>query len=416
MTADLKCLQIYLDDVRENMRKNIILFGLQFDSNLGDNAIFQCTRYMVENIIQEQDKSEIEIREVDMMGRAFVGDKVKRRFCFRVIHKLCNLFGNAKDRKIKTIEIKSICRDLCSYCIDSDTCAIIFAGGGLIKYRHQFLQEYLYNIIAYADKRNIPVMLSAVGVEGYEEYNIDCIKLKNAINKQCVKSITTRDDITLLQKFYVSKTMVTAHVADPACIINDLFPNKTEFTKETKVIGLNCVRENLFIEYGVEFYKQQMLELWSELFHKISHMGYECKIFCNGSPADERFGSALMDYMNITKEDRQRILLTRPETTEELVHIITSFDAVVACRLHASIIAYAYGVPSVGLVWNDKQKFFGEAIGYPERFILRKNFRADYVVSQLENAIEDGYSCISKEEFCDTTKFYLEKFIQKYLK
>lgn len=61
--------------------------------------------------------------------------------------------------------------------------------------------------------------------------------------------------------------------------------------------------------------------------------------------------------------------MDRPKSVDELVNIISSFDAAVVTRLHSSIIAYSFDIPTIGLVWNNKQLMFGKAIKHSERFI-----------------------------------------------
>jgi hypothetical protein len=46
-----------------------------------------------------------------------------------------------------------------------------------------------------------------------------------------------------------------------------------------------------------------------------------------------------------------------------LAALIAGCDAVVAHRLHAAIVAYAYRVPTVGLLWDDKLQAFFESVG-----------------------------------------------------
>jgi len=62
-------------------------------------------------------------------------------------------------------------------------------------------------------------MLSAVGVEGFDKNNKSCIALREAINFNNVKIITTWDDIELLQnKWVFQNNILTDKVADPACV------------------------------------------------------------------------------------------------------------------------------------------------------------------------------------------------------
>lgn len=84
-------------------------------------------------------------------------------------------------------------------------------------------------------------------------------------------------------------------------------------------------------------------------------------------------------------------LVTRPLEYKELIHTINNFKAIIASRLHACIIGYSLYKPIVGLYWNDKVLFFGEAIKHPERFSKPKDTDAKSVVDKLEKAISEGY-------------------------
>lgn len=405
------------------MSKNIVLVGLTYDNNLGDLAIFQSTKLMVSKFLKANGITNIEIRDMDMTGRIGMENNPYmrsiqyriRRILYKGLHKGLRL--NYFKNRLKLYESRGICHKVCKANIDRNTLAIIFTGGGLIKYKCQFLHNFLDTITEYAEKLGIPVMISGTGVEGYDENNKDCLILKRALNRKCVKYITTRDDINTLSKYYCTNNQVVAKVADPACSLNKFYPKLKDKSSiyEKRKIGLGVVRENLFIDYGIDYNKQQMLNFWKSIYESITEKGYQCKLFCNGSRSDEAFALELLDYMNIEQEQRENIMCCRPVSVENLVDIIFDFDAVIVGRLHASIIAYAYDVPSLGLVWNAKQIMFGEAIGYPERFITKEDFNVENILSRLELSINQGYDQVNREKYCMSTSMYLERFLQEYV-
>ena len=77
--------------------------------------------------------------------------------------------------------------------------AVIFAGGGLIKFRGECFLQYISEIINEAQENDIPVYFNSVGVEGYDENDETCQALKEVINQPCVKGISVRDDTALLK-------------------------------------------------------------------------------------------------------------------------------------------------------------------------------------------------------------------------
>ena len=123
----------------------------------------------------------------------------------------------------------------------------------------------------------------------------------------------------------------------------------------------------------------------------------------------------LAEYMGLQDAEKKELIYERPTSVGRLARYINGFDAVITGRLHASIIAYSYAVPSVGLVWNDKQRMFGRIIGHPERFIETENFNPKTVIDAVETAIETGYDEEKRRAFTLTTSEFMDRFIRDYL-
>jgi hypothetical protein len=77
-------------------------------------------------------------------------------------------------------------------------------------------------------------------------------------------------------------------------------------------------------------------------------------------------------------------------TPERLIDKISAYSGVIAYRLHANITSYSLGIPSIGLIWNQKIPMFYEAIDYPGRAIGSKDWNSETVVAALCRAISEG--------------------------
>ncbi|MEH7495820.1 polysaccharide pyruvyl transferase family protein, partial [Neobacillus niacini] len=398
--------------------KNIVMFGLKYDENIGDPVIVDCMEYFSNKIVSNVSNKNIEIVSADMSGRTeFI---LTRSLTQKIIDKLLRVFIPNQKRKIEINNARKGALNAVLSNINNETLAIVFAGGGLIKYKQQLCHHYIDVITEYADKHNIPVMISGAGVEGYDELNRECQMLKRALRRSCVKVITTRDDLSLLTEFYCENTNIrTAQVADPACSINSIYPEfykkkpSNYLNKNKMCIGIGVGRSNLFADYGINISEQQLLTFYKELVHELENKGYDWKIFTNGLNYDQRFAEKIVSYLG--KSECDNVLIKKPSNIEELLEIINNFDATIVCRLHASIISYSYDIPTLGLVWNNKQKMFGESIGHPERFLDMKNLSAKTVVNIMENAITQGYNKADKEKYCDTTFELLKEFFVKHI-
>lgn len=288
---------------------------------------------------------------------------------------------------------------------------VIIAGGGLIKYSRENFWNALYSIISYCNKARIHVYFNAIGVEGFDSKNFYCQLLKYSLNKKCVKLITTRDDIETLKKYF-NKKDAASQVGDPALWAQECY--KLEGIAKNDIIGIGLIRGKIFSDYGIDFSQEQIQNCYIALIKNLEQRGYRWQLFSNGLKSDYRMGKDILECLGLPVEEKY--LAPRPVKPKSLVTRIAGYKAVIAARLHANIVAAAYNVPSVGFVWNDKLKFFGEQLGCGDRFLDKEDFsNPEIVINQLEKAIETGYDTNKIMQLKSSTKESLKAFIYKEL-
>lgn len=400
--------------------KKILLCGLKYDLNYGDPIINDTVKYIIEDITKDK---EIEIEDIDISGRNGYKQyyKIKnqlnrniRNIFFRGMLKLLNStkkrnsFLNWLDYISWFFSDEYIIakQEFMTKIEHSD--AVIFGGGGIMKYKYQYFYHYINFVTKFADKYQKPVYLNAVGVEGYDITNIKSRVLKKAVNRACVKQITTRDDYDKLVKYVTEKRIDIAKVSDPATYTNVAY--QIEKNETSDIIGLGIARANLFIDNELPFTEKQQIEFWCNVIKALESKKIKWKLFTNGLPGDNEMLYKIQKKINC-KENQIMI----PKTPEELITIISNFKGIIATRLHSNIVAYSLGVPSIGLVWNKKLKMFGESINYPERFIELQDFDVENVVKKLENAMIEQYEKCDVTEYRKTVYKKMEQFLYKYV-
>lgn len=289
---------------------------------------------------------------------------------------------------------------------------IIFAGGGLVKFKRERFHEYLPEIIEEAERNQIAVFLNCVGVEGYDSEDERCLRLKKSLNSSCIKGITVRDDYETLIKLYLGKDKEwTASVFDPVAFGARVYDCKK--VKKTNTIGLGIAEDSLYANYGYpSVSKQFQLNFWKEVIQELEAQGYDWQIFGNGLYQDRQFELEVLEFVGKIGE-KEKYLAERPTEVEELAEQIANYKGVIATRLHANIISYAMKVPSIGLVWNDKMLFWGEKIGYPERFLKMDSCSPIETVEMLNKAIKEGINAEIVGEL-EKVKRPLREFVMKY--
>lgn len=390
--------------------KKIVVAGFTNVKNFGDPIIFKSTEYII-NLIAKDKFAEIE--ELDLIGSK-IKHSIYIRGCIKILRKILNIgFDNGRknskssyylQRKIIEIETKNYYKEQIK---GAD--GIIFAGGGLVKYKYETCDFRITILKDLAEKMKIPIALNAVGIEDYSTENFRCQKLKKEINSDIIKSITTRDDIDLLnEKYIVNKDIYTKKVADPAFWVDQVYNISKDEKSET--IGIGIVRGKIFIDNGINYTEEEFIDLISNIIKELDSRKIKWKIFTNGSILDSEFLEILLKKIG-RLEDKDNISVV-PKTPQELVKIISSFKKIIACRLHASIIAYSLEIPSVGLIWNDKLKMFGKIINHPERFIEHKDFDAKVIVDKMVEAKLSEEDIKHKNEYRKTTLNSLKRFFE----
>lgn len=292
---------------------------------------------------------------------------------------------------------------------------LVFCGGGLIKYKQEEFYKHVPALLECARENNIPVYFNSVGVEGYDGQDPRCQSLAQALNCGCVKGMTVRDDLATLCTEYLQEKskghMMVAQAVDTAVFTPEVYGIQKE--SGHGVIGLGIVRSRIFEDYGLaQVTRQFQLDMWKGIVQELEKRGYGWKFFVNGLRSDYDFAQEVLEYMGRASQE-EGLLVPRPVASSELVGTVASFAGVIACRMHANIIAYALGVPSVGLVWNDKMVFWGERIGYPERFLSSGQFEPAHIVQCLMDSMEQGVRpCPASLK--NSVKKPFQKFIRKY--
>ncbi|MBQ2576365.1 MAG: polysaccharide pyruvyl transferase family protein [Lachnospiraceae bacterium] len=266
---------------------------------------------------------------------------------------------------------------------------IIFGGAPLFNYKYQMFYERTALTLELAQEYGKPVIFSAIGVEGYDEDDEKCQRLKKALNLPCVHQITTRDDIDSLMKFKAREDLVIRKVADPAVFANRRFENfNRNKSKVNRRVGIFVIRAHAFLDNGVDFDEHASAQMYVKLGEELYKRGIAYEFLTSGHFGDEAFLDRLIVQYGVSSA-RCRFGINKPE---DLARRISGYDAVLTARLHPSIVSFSYGVPSLGLVWNNKVSYFYDSIGYPERIVEIRDGGVDVVAmaDQLEAIMNEG--------------------------
>lgn len=262
---------------------------------------------------------------------------------------------------------------------------LVFGGAPLFNYSYQ--QFYLRTIVTLelAQKYGVPVLFSSIGVEPFDETNEKSMALKAALELPCVRQITTRDDLASVERYVENTGIPIAHVSDPAVFANLVF-DVYDGPRDGTTIGLVVTREAIFKDNGISFSESQQRRFWLDIIDELTARGYDYKLFTTGHFTDEVFLDAMVKAKRIPAS---KVVVT-VNSPEELNRALNACAGVIAFRLHASIAAFSYGIPSIGLSWNFKVPYFYESVGHGDRALDHTQWTAAKVVPALEKAMAEG--------------------------
>ena len=389
--------------------KKVAVIGLYAIKNAGDNILCEATQYLI-----KQKNPEVQIVEVDVNPRikSYKGLELIPFWISKVLIRISgSIFKYENSSKFRYyyeyfMWWLKINRKFNAQLKDVD--AIVFAGGGFLKFRTQGLNYFVEQIMKIAKKNNIPVMMNGVGIEGYSETDIRCQRLKKAINQDCFKVITTRDDIdTLKNNYIVNPNTKIAHVGDPALWVPECY-NMKRNENPSNVVGINVIRGRVYQAYGNTLSEFELLNFYKKLVQGVEERGWDWVLFSNGMAADQKFGAMLLRALGCS--DRTKILPTANNSVDFLEQI-RSFKLVFGARLHACITSYALDVPVVGLIWSEKLRIFADVIGKKNSYFEESELNIDNILDAMEREMNSNYDKSIRDDLRARTKNYLEMFM-----
>lgn len=324
------------------------------------------------------------------------------KICFRKILEVTLENLKIKNYDISEMPLKRINEELIK-----NSNVIFFAGGGLLGLSYLNFFEYLEKIISLADKNNIPVIFSSVGVNNMDATEENEIKLKELLSNKCIKAISVRENLEFFDKYLDRKDIKVVKVCDPAVWTKYVYHNIV-IPKKKNIIGINVVRGGLFKDNDKSWTLSTEMNYLNEVIKSLEEKGYDYKLYTNGSFLDNNTLKHYVKKYNIPLEK-----MSLPDTTKEFVETVAQFNLVLAIRMHSSIVSYSYNIPSIALVWNNKIPYFYENIGKRDNIIDIEKWKLtktlDFVDSNYNKKFYDN-----NEEYLMTVYNYLYNLLKEF--
>lgn len=330
---------------------NVILCTAKFSDNLGDGVIAECQGYALAQAGLSP------VVDLDIGGRnAFASDVGRRGKLKRIFFALppavrCVIVVVAWLLRGRTIR-----RGWQDKLVKGDV--LIIGGGQLLQDDYLNFPLKISSLLRMAEARDIRILVSCVGV-GENWSWLGARLVRKAFARGGVEQVTTRDvaSVANLRTLgLVPASVPVSCAADAASLAADVYRSGIQCDPNGE-IGVGIAHPSELRLDGVSS-EVSWLDFWVEVLELLIADGHRVALFTNGSAEDEEFKRKLTG-----RAPNAVRLVDRPVLPSDLVRTISGFKGVVAHRLHAHIIAYSTGVPSVALAWDSKVNGFMDLSG-----------------------------------------------------
>lgn len=324
------------------------LAAVMYSPNLGDGVIAECY-----SSVASQAGSDV--RWLDLAGRTdFAPAKMSMRT--HALTVLNALPRGLSDQIASMLVSKQISNRLVPLAEDvmKDAQGVVIGGGQLFADANMNFPMKIGKVVEIAAGRGLPIAIHAVGVAAKWSPPAQAY-FRAALGAQSLCYISVRDHRSRdnlaahIQSFGLKAPEIQIY-PDPGFLASKAVPACPEGTE----IGIGVTHPAALRNHGASNIRdtaQSFAARFIALGKQLHAAGDRVAFFTNGSPEDE---VCLEHVRRLLAPQNGMRVVDRPQTPKKLMQLISGFKAVVSHRMHASIVAYSYGIPFVGMSWDPK--------------------------------------------------------------
>lgn len=366
------------------------IFNDRFSSNVGDGVIADCLEHGLARLLPGAS-----LRTIDLDGRTCHAPDSAVRYRTAGA-RLRSAWHDAPAFVHRALSYYRVDHRFRAHVVDqaAGADAFLLGGGQLITGSTSFFPHRLATIAAVARARGIPLFLYGVGVSDPARWQkAAAAHLDRAFGwGDDDLSVATRDELSAEYWTQAFGGARPAIAPDPGLLAAEVYADAIAARRRpaSNEVGIGVISADVVNWFGGKAVKPS-LDFFVDAGLALARDRKRPVYFTNGSGEDEAALEALADHVALHYPDlaRQARFEQRPATPDALVAIIAGLDALIAHRLHASIVAYALKIPHVGLGWDEKLASFFRSVGR-DRYLLGAGGSGGDAARLAVEAMRDG--------------------------
>ncbi|GJE62696.1 polysaccharide pyruvyl transferase family protein [Methylobacterium trifolii] len=369
----------------------IAIFNVKYSANLGDGVIAECLEAAL------SDMPGITARSLDLAGRRTYGEGLGASRS-RILDRLRTL-----PRPLRHLVVRVLLGGLLRLRLIphwrralADCDAVIVGGGQLIADADLNFPLKLSAAAAECQRRGLPVAVFAVGVtpgwSGAGRRLLRRLFSKNVV-QIAVRDERSRDHLSRLLGWRSHDGLAPALCRDPGLLAAEVYPARLRTARTRPLIGIGITHPAVLRHHADAPDSLPTCDAgwYADLILAVRRTGYDVACFTNGAAEDEVHLAAVRERLRSDAPEAVGTITfaAQPRCPADLARIVAGFDALVAHRLHAHILAYAYAIPSVGLDWDGKLGAFFASVKR-ERFMATPGGAVGLLTAALRSGLDAG--------------------------
>ena len=361
----------------------IAILNAKYNPNLGDGAIAECLEHELAKRLPDS-----EIFSVDISGSEDYGGRTSM-----TPDNLVSTFSLMPEFLQKTIKffLRALLlrrRHFRRWQEQLKDCDAIIIGGGQLFMDSQFYFPTRICMTVKAAPKGVPLFVYAVGVS--KNFTRTGKRLfEQAFQHGALEYVSVRDFQSQKNWKQHFPNRVSCTNLDPALLAKETYGVKKNNIVRNKHIALG-VSDIINLETHADNPDDvvgKKADFYIKLITLLLEEDYAVSLFTNGG--DQSYLDKLISFLENHEEVLKKLhIMRRALKPSELIEQIQSADVIVSHRLHANILAYAYQIPSVGLMCDQKVASFFD-VTKRQDFLIRED-QPHLVLEKVKEALRVG--------------------------
>jgi len=348
----------------------VVTFNVKYSPNLGDGVIAECLEAELGRRLPDVSIEALDLAgRTDRDGRARSGRRV---LVLKALQMMPAILRDVLVEAVLRLQMRRKCRLAWREALRDADLAIV-GGGQLIQDGDLNFPVKLSIVAAECKRNNVPIALFGLGVaESRSGRGAALISSLLHADQLVFAGARDGDSANRLRQRRVKGVVVTP---DPGLMASQVWPSGVRRQRKRPLVGVGITHPVILQHHGEgKSDDATIIDLYRSLIRRLLASGYDVACFSNGAREDQ---ACLDRVVGSFRDDDGLTRAPDCRTPRELAELVGSFEAVIAHRLHACILAYSYRVVHVGLSWDPKLAAFFANVG-----------RSRYLVEFNEDAVQ----------------------------